>query len=160
MAENENPHDGLTSPAEWNKQYEEGVKFHFPSGLEAMVRPVNVATFVRLAKIPDTLSPIVSKAISGQIDTSNISLEEWAQLYEVYDIFCETCFVWPCAVREIKDPANELLLDNIPDFDKVTLFQFMGYPARTLESFRPFEEKPVDSVVSKSRNKTVPKRTA
>lgn len=150
---------GVTSAAEWRKPREEGVEFHFPSGQRAKVRPVNTDTFIKLGRIPDILSPIVSKAISGELDMNNLTLQELADLTEIYNIFCKTCFVYPRVVDEVQDPENEITPDDIPDFDKVTIFQFMGAPARTLESFRPFEEKPVDSVVSKPRHKTGTKRT-
>lgn len=136
-----------TSAKDWRKAREEGIIFHFPSGMKAVVRPVNVGTFIKLGNIPDILSAVVQKLISQEPDMANTSLEEMSKMQEVYDIFCKTCFVMPRVVDTIKDPDTEILAEDISDVDKQTLFQFLGAPASTLASFRYLPQNVVADLV-------------
>lgn len=128
-----------TSAALWRKPHEEGVLFHFPSGMIARVRPVNMGTFLSHGSIPDMLSGIVSRLISGQLNDTQteLSVDEFRQLNQLQDTFCKSCFIEPQVVDEITDPNTQITPAHIDDNDKATLFAFLGRPAAELASFRP-----------------------
>lgn len=138
-----------TSADKWREAREKGVLFHFPSGFTALIRPVNVGTFIRLGRIPDVLTGLVSQLINGQVADVN-SIETMRNLSEIYDIFCETCFVSPKVVKELSGAPDEILAEDIADTDKQTLFALMGSPASALARFRTESAQPVDAVVGQS----------
>lgn len=134
-----------TSGKEWRRAREEGVLFHFPSGMIARVRPVNLDTFIRYGSIPDVLSGIVSQLVSGGVDPSKMTGDEYLKLMELQNVFCQTCFIEP---RVVMQPAgdDEIGVEDISDEDKGILFAFLGRPASELSSFRPVQAVPVDAV--------------
>lgn len=144
-----------TSAADWRKGREEGVLFHFPSGRLARVRTMNMNTFIRMNKIPEILTTIVESALKGELDFENATLEQMADLQDVYDIYCETCFIEPVVVmKEITDPNTQILAEDIADIDKQTLFNFLGAPASMLAEFRPYQTDDVDDLGSQPSDQT------
>lgn len=137
----------ITSAKDWRKGREEGVVFHFPSGLTARVKPVSVSTFIAVGHIPDILSSIVQKLIGQDAPMADMPLDDMRKAMEVYDIFCKTCFLCPVIVDEVKNTETEITLEDISDTDKQTLFAFMGSPASALAAFRPLTQNTVDDLV-------------
>ena len=140
----------VTSASEWRAGREQGVIFHFPSGLTARVRPINAGAFINMGKIPDTLVAIVERALRGDIDPETLTLEEIGEMHQVYDIFSEAAFVSPRIVKKITDPETQITAEDVSDVDKQTLFQFIGSPASLLASFRPTTPDNVDDMVGQS----------
>lgn len=140
----------FTPAREWRKGREEGVTFHFPSGFEAIVRPVNVDTFIVIGNVPDVLSAIVSQMISGNAASLIETQENQQKMYDIYNAFCKASFIKPRVVdtaADITDTDNEICLEDISDTDKQTLFQFIGAPASLLAQFRPLSQDTVDDLV-------------
>lgn len=153
MTQNGRGVEKATPASEWRKAREEGVLFHFPSGMTAKVRPVNVDTFIKLGEVPDMLTTLVSKLTDTSAATglSKITADDYMKTLGVYNAFCITCFIEPkCVATNPKD--NEISVDDISDTDKQTLFQFLGAPASALARFPGVQEDSVDSVVSEQGN--------
>lgn len=129
----------ITGARGWAKPYTEGVVFHFPSGNKAIVRPVNMDSFILYGGIPDSLTPLVVKMINNEpMDKDQLTREEFLAACELQDVFCMTCFIAPRVVKEVKNADEEITPAMISDMDKAALFGLMGAPASALADFRPF----------------------
>ena len=148
MSRNGNAPEQITPAAEWRRPRQEGVIFHFPSGMKAKVRPVNTDTFIRVGNVPDLLTALVGSITDSGTgeNLTRMAAQEADKQMQIFNAFCVTCFVEPRCVYG--DPnEDEISVDDISDEDKQQLFTYLGKPASALASFRPEQEKPVVSVV-------------
>lgn len=135
----------VTQGAQWRKEMQEGVEMALPSGFKARIRGVNLSTFIEIGNIPDLLTPLVVEMVNGKVDPQNMTIEDYRKYVDIYDAFCETCFVSP---RVVDDPQaeDEIGLEHICDEDKMFVFAFLGRPAMLLESFRQRQNFAMESV--------------
>ncbi len=146
------------TPAEvWRKPQVEGVLLKLPSGNYASIRPVGVDTFLAGAEIPDILTPVVADLISSEkgIRLGDVPISQYMIMMKLFNGFCKSCFVSPSIVDEITDPETQILITDVSENDKAFVFQFLGQPARALESFRRQQEESVANMVGGEGDRTV-----
>jgi hypothetical protein len=125
--------------------HKDGKEILLPSGLSVRLRPVSVSTFIHAGMIPDQLTPLVARIVSGQ--RVMLTPEEQLSQLDILDAFVKTCIVWPRIVDTPTDLDNEISTAMLDEDDKAFIFNFLGMPASTLASFRREEEEPVDGVL-------------
>lgn len=124
----------LTSADEWKKSRIKGYPVRFPSGNTALLRPVGMATLIRLGRLPSFINafrPEDLRADGSMIlgDLSKIEVIE--SYYALLDAIAETCMVSPSIEN------GEITLDDMLDEDKLALYRWFIMPAEKLNSFRP-----------------------
>lgn len=141
----------VTAASDWRKPREEGYIMELPSGKVVRIRPINMATLLKLGKVPQGLVAVAIKVIMGE-DTelpAPQSLEDVQTYLKYYDAICESCLVYPKVVAQpTKD--DEITLEDISSQDKVWLAGWLNRPAAELQSFCEKQASNVDSVDSKS----------
>lgn len=153
----------LTSTADWKKD-SQGVDLEVPSGKTCKVRRKPMDSFLRRGLIPNSLLPLVRKAIKGENmdDTKmeDLTEDQIIQTLELYDIIVVDCVVAPkvfpvphytakdaaegrCAEEQVGqeiplDDRNQdfLYVDEVDQDDKTFIYQFVVGGTRDLESFR------------------------
>lgn len=147
----------VSSVREWHRARVDGVLFQFPSGMVARVRPMSMSAFLKIGSIPDMLTWIVAKMVNGEASIESLPIADYQQTLKIMDAFCVGSFMEPRIVEEITDEANEILIEDVSDIDKQTLFQFIGAPASSLESFRPVTDESLDGLVNSESDGKIPK---
>lgn len=126
-----------TPAVQW-RQANEGKVVELPSGLAARVRPVSADVFVKLGKVPDALTPVITQAILGAgLELKVEKFEDVKTTLQLLDAICELCFVEPKVAVGREPTENEITLDDIPLEDKFALLELFMMPASKLASFRP-----------------------
>lgn len=129
------------SAEEWRAA--QGKVITFPSGLTARVRPVNMAMFVRLGRVPDALvGEVVATLNDAPVDAPPRDVRaELKQSVELLDLVTELAFIEP----KIGNGPDDLSIEFIPEEDKAYLMEFFEKPVRALRSFRISEKGNVQS---------------
>ena len=153
----------VTDAATW-KASAQGVDLEVPSGKTCKVRRKPMDSFLRRGLIPNSLLPLVRKAIKGE-DMDDTKMEDLTedqiiQTLELYDIIVVDCVVAPkvypvpkfrqedvdagrCTPEQVGtevplDDRNQdfLYVDEVDQDDKIFIYQFVVGGTRDLESFR------------------------
>lgn len=133
---------------DWKKPYVEGIEFILPSGKRAKLRPVGIETFIRLGKIPDTLTPYIQQMIA-EPDKAEFpdtrTLEDFLSNMDFLNTFAELCFVEP---KVVDGPATSDAFSawDIAPRDKLAVVQFLNQPVEVLQSFRDIQTGAVEVV--------------
>lgn len=149
----------VTSKSQW-KSSAGGTELEVPSGNVALVRAPGMQVFIEQGLIPNTLMPIVQKAISEKkppkMDELKITDESLAEMVQMIDAIAIYCVIEPALttnknpdgeVIPEKDRDNELLyVDEVDVQDKLFIFQFAVGGVRDLERFRKQQEQVMESV--------------
>ena len=144
-----------------------------PSGKWAQARRVALPTFVQRGMIPNSLMPMISKAInSGELDVQEAAKDLDADMLQdimsLYDVITVECVVQPKVkalpekLEDRLDPEQRspdfLYVDEIDFEDKVFLFQWAVGGTSDVEAFRQEQDgamgvvRPVATVVSPPLN--------
>lgn len=138
-----------SSAAEFRRlrqDWEEGFLFEFPSGMVAQLRPIDVADFIGMDRIPDALTPLIV-AQAERKGTKDPSPDEvLRQDIELVAIFAKRAFVSPRVVDEITDPENEITVADLLPEDRIALTGLLNMPASVLRRFRTEQAGDVEAV--------------
>lgn len=149
----------VTSKSQW-KATSGGTELEVPSGNVALVRAPGMQVFIEQGLIPNTLMPIVQKAISEKkppnMEELEITEESLAQMVEMIDAVAIYCVIEP-ALTTNKNPDGELIpekdrdeellyVDEVDVQDKLFIFQFAVGGVRDLERFRKQQEQAMESL--------------
>lgn len=142
---------GVTSASEW-KRSSEGHELEVPSGKVALVRRMGMQAFISKGVIPNSLMPMVNKAMAtGEMDVAgelgDLDEEKLRDIISLYDAVMLQCVVLPELspipedeegnVVPLKERDQDLLYVDEVDFeDKVFVFQWVVGGTADLESFR------------------------
>lgn len=151
------PKKKTTEVSAWKKQAQ-GVDLPLPSGNVCLVRPVGMQVFMQKGMIPNSLMPIVNKAMQDQKpmemkDLGEMDEQKLSDVMELVDAV--TCFVVTepvvssVATREAierdetltpeerEEKLNStLFVDEVDLDDKMFIFQFSVGGTRDVERFR------------------------
>lgn len=134
----------VTSGKQWREKRAEGVEITLPSGHVARIRPVSMRAFLNLPTIPDTLTPIVRKAVFGD-SADKLNPEDNEKLHDVLDHLCRYAFVSP---RIVDDPQadDEIGIEDLDTTDKWAVYAMLDKAAHEMRSFRFEQARAVESV--------------
>lgn len=150
--------DQVTSPKDWKKK-STNRPLELPSGNTALVRAPGLQVFIEQGFIPNSLMPIVSKAIKKgkppKMDELTVSKETLTELVQMADEVCLYCVVEPPVNPVPKDeegntiPSHKrdedtLYVDEVDMEDKMFIFQFAMGGTANLERFRKGLEADMD----------------
>lgn len=149
----------VTSKAQW-KATTGGTPLEVPSGNVALVRAPGMQVFIEQGLIPNTLLPIVQKAISEKkapdMSKLEINEESLAQMVGMIDAVAVYCVIEPALTKNKDDDGNtiplserdsELLyVDEVDVQDKLFIFQFAVGGVRDLETFREQQKQAMEPV--------------
>lgn len=131
----------------------QGKTVSLPSGMRMTVRTVSFAFFLKMGRIPDSLTPLIQQAMeTGNFtmpDTGDI-LSDLKLTFQLADAITECAAMSPRVLPGdiVPNPDNgEISVDWMDDGDKLALLDLLGMPARKLASFRPKQSADV-AVVS------------
>lgn len=139
----------ITPAAEWKPQT---VLFKLPSGRVVRLRPVEMDVFLRLARIPDSLTPLVLQRfapITGKTTEDDVSdFDALKNTMEFMNIICEFTVVEPKVIldREPDYTRGEISIDDIPFDDKQAITLFFNNPGDALRPFRTGPSSDVEPV--------------
>ncbi len=139
----------LTSWKAIREVREKGVEVTLPiAQLPVRVRGLGLDVFLLSGSIPDSLTPVIVKAINeGEADLGNFDdLQATKDYLQLVNTVAERVLVSP---RVVSDPQadDEISLDDLDFQDKVWLLQFLGKPAAALARFREEQAADVSSVL-------------
>jgi hypothetical protein len=132
---------------EWRKRRQVTKEITFPSGLTAMVRPMDISALLRIDReMPDYVTSLLSEFVNGNvIDSRNV--EYWRGFYGLCEELARAMFVSPRIVDEPRDDQDEISPKDIGENDLLWLFtNLVGKPIEQMSSFRQEQSKPVDTV--------------
>lgn len=134
----------------------QGVEVDMPSGKRVRLRNVTLAMFVKLGKIPDSLSAVIASAVDkGMNKLPDIdNLQTARDFMLLLEAIVELAYLDPKVVSD-RDPdvnAGEIHIDWVPDDDKYACMELLGMAAAELSSFRPEQSGDVESVAAGEDN--------
>lgn len=152
----------MTTPAKvWREPREQGVEIQLLSGNIAVLRPVDVAFFVRVGRIPSVFSGLINDLIEGKVGTTK-SIPEEAKMHPQEWIgflnqLVAAAFVHPRVVdvplgdgsdREVSIPQgdDEISIDDVSYEDKIYIYGLFTRPAHVLKRFREIQIQSLQSV--------------
>jgi hypothetical protein len=165
-----------TTKTQWKKTVG-GTELEVPSGNVALVRRLGLQVFVKKGVIPNSLMPMVNKAISsGEFDVKDelegLNEQMLEDIIALYDAILLECVVEPhvspvpllsqvhvdaglCGPDDIGNPVpyalrdqEELYVDEVDFQDKVFIFQWVVGGTRDVESFRAEQDAAMDALRS------------
>lgn len=130
-----------TPASEWLQPYVEGVILSLPSGNRVKLRPINLDYLMLQGKIPDLLTPLVSKTLwEGELDIDGIAEQNFKMARDLNELLS---IIVPSAMMEPKIylgdgdlPEGSITLEHLPMTDKLAIFQIATQPANNLVHFR------------------------
>ena len=120
--------------AEWRARQQEGEAFTLPSGLEVRLKKVALIDLAQAGQIPTTLRAPVAEMLKRKPDQA-VDLADVEKFGQVLNIVVAAC---------IAEPAD-LKPEELPSFDKQTIFNWANQPAGKLEPFRRQQNGDVES---------------
>lgn len=146
----------VTLGREWRRAREDGILIQFPySGNIALIRPINTSTVIELGFIPDSLTPLANRIVSGQATpqeaANKMTIEDIKEQNRFVDRVVKFAFLDPQIVDEDEVPDNELSehqirIEDVAQVDKSWLMSLLDQPAASLQAFRPQQENDVEPV--------------
>lgn len=141
-----------TSVQQWKKAAQ-GVPLEVPSGNTALVRNVGMQVFLQKGLVPNSLMPIVRKAMSGkdpEIKLDEITEGQLQDMLALFDAVVVHCVVQPAVAplpAEGEERADDVLYVDEVDFDdKQFIFQWVVGGTKDLEKFRAEQAASVESL--------------
>lgn len=132
---------------------EQGVKKTLAGfGRTIRMRPPRLEVLLRGGRVPDILTPLMLKMIYAPLSNAEINdflrnrdntKEAIAQL-DALNILCEEVLLEPRVVQEIKDPASEILIDDLTYLERGWIFKWALLPAEYLAFFRAEQARDVE----------------
>lgn len=142
-----------TAAKQWKGK--QGVDLELPSGNVALVRNPGIQHFLRTGVIPDPLTGMVRKMISGKVDKFDPSelIQDEEQLnatFEMFDKVLVEVVVQP-NVEMPPEPGAErdeevLYADEVDFQDKVFVFQFAVGGTKDLEEYLQRSKQTMDAL--------------
>lgn len=135
-----------TSASAWKQSSRRPIEL--PSGNFAVLRNPGMPTFVKMGIIPNSLQPIIQRAISASDQKPSETPEfgelfrdpqKMSELFEMYDKITVFCFVDPQVhpVPELEERnEDKLYVDEVLMEDKVFIWSWAVGGTADLESFR------------------------
>ena len=120
--------------AEWRARQQEGEAFTLPSGLEVRLKKVALIDLAQAGQIPTTLRAPVAEMLKRKPDQA-VDLADVEKFGQVLNIVVAACIVEPADLKP----------EELPSFDKQTIFNWANQSAGKLE---PFRHQPNGSVES------------
>ena len=111
--------------AEWRARQKEGEAFTLPSGLEVRLKKVALMDLAQAGQIPTTLRAPVAETLKRKPDQP-LDLNDVEKFAQVLDIVVKACIIEPAEL----EPAE------LPNADKLAIFNWANQPAGRLEPFR------------------------
>lgn len=141
-----------SSVQQWKKAAQ-GVPLEVPSGNTALVRNVGMQVFLQKGLVPNSLMPIVRKAMSGKdpdIKLNDITEDQLQDMLALFDAVVVHCVVQP-EVQPVPADGEEraddvLYVDEVDFDDKQFIFQWVVGGTRDLEKFREEQAASLESV--------------
>ena len=147
------------------------VEMRLPSGLVALIRPVDVDFFVRVGRVPSMLAGTINQALDGTLtvkeladkkvpDEATRDNREWITFLNQLTV---CTFVPPRIVdvpmddgREVKSPQgeDELSIDDVSYGDKIYIYGLFTLPAQILRRFHQKQVERLASVEAPASNGT------
>lgn len=126
----------VTTGKQWRRVREEGLEVVLPSGNIARVRNVSFDLFLRIGRIPDSLTPIVVAALNGRgLDLPPVeTMEDAMKNIDFLDGVARSAFVSPRIV-DTPQTDDEIALEDVELEDKLALVGLLGLAARELAPF-------------------------
>lgn len=143
-----------TSARAWKGK--QGVLVELPSGNVARVKTPGMPAFLRAGVIPDTLTPIVRKMMTGKAGQDEVTealqgndqaIEDLLRLYDVVTVeaMVEPA-VLPTPLRNAARDLDALYVDEIAFDDKAFIFSVAVGGTTDLETFRSEQEQALASL--------------
>lgn len=131
------------------------------AGLNVRIRAFDMTILTVLGRIPDGLTPIVSKVIEETLNGSNKAsvlgeiskldrIQRYQRSLEIAAMACQYAFVEPRIVDHPREGENEISIDMIHPNDRMYVYNFLGVPAHKLESFRDEQARNVSALYAES----------
>lgn len=155
----------ITTASVWREAREQGVEVLFPSGNSAVLRPVDVAFFVRVGRIPSVFTALINDLIEGKVGVTNhlpdeakMHPQEWI---EFLNQLVAAAFVHPRIVdvplgeeREVGIPQgeDEISIDDVAYSDKIFVYGLFTRPAHMLKRFREIQIQSLQRVQAPAGN--------
>lgn len=141
------------TPANQWKKASAGTPLQVPSGNTALVRNSGMQVFLTKGLIPNSLLPIVRKAMSGkepEINLDDITEDQLADMVTLFDAITVHCVVEPAVLPvpadgEVRD-SEALYVDDVDFDDKMFIFQWVVGGTRDLEQFRKEQAASMESL--------------
>jgi hypothetical protein len=163
-----------TSAADWKKSAA-GYPLEVPSGNTALVKRVGLQAFVKEGIIPNSLMPMVTKAINtGTFDTKeelgDIDAAKLNDIMKLYDAVTVECVIQPRVIPapvdedgdvipfSLREETEDLYVDEVDFNDKVFIFQFVTGGTSDVASFRAEQDAVVDSLRTEQGVDSAPER--
>jgi hypothetical protein len=141
-----------TPVAEW-KQQAQGKPLEVPSGKTALVRNPGMEVFLRRGLIPNSLMPIVRKAMSGkepELNLEDITEDQLQDMVSLFDAITVYCVVEPKVLPVPADNEERredvLYVDEVDFEDKQFIFQWVVGGTRDVEKFRAEQKVSLESL--------------
>lgn len=154
------PRKKTTSASQWKKTT--GHEVEVPSGNTALVRRQGMQTFLKKGVIPNSLMPLVQKAINdGEFDTKemleSLDLDKLEELIQLYDVIVIECVIEPQVSAIPRDDAgngiplaerdqDKLYVDEVDFEDKQFIFQWVVGGTADVEQFRQQQSAAMDAL--------------
>lgn len=154
----------VTTAKQWKRPAEE---LELPSGNVCLVRRPGMRAFVEGGHVPDLLTDLVQKAISGddknalkEVRSAAADPKKFGQFFEMMDMIVLKSVVQPKVLPAVDDDGNEIpyevrdeeaiYVDDIDQDDKMFIFNFAVGGTRDLERFREEQAELMGSLQSGS----------
>jgi len=141
----------VSGVSEFKEKARQGALVALPSGNQVRIRNPGMQVFLQRGMIPDSLTPIVRKALSGGVEPDEKDLREAMSqsdiegLFKLFDDVVMSTWVQPKVHPVPEDESDRddslLYVDEIEFDDKSFTFQFAVGGVRDLESFREQQEE-------------------
>lgn len=140
------------------KQWSRTVKITLPSGNVAEIRALDIGAFIRLGRIPDTLTPIIELLWNGDNNALRTdTTDEKMRVIEFLNAICMSSFVNPKVIDGEPDyERGEISLDDLTMEDKQAIMALFNAPAQMLERFREEQKNDVEPVRDLQDNPDAP----
>lgn len=162
---------GATSASEWKKKAA-GHELEVPSGNVALVKRVGLQAFVKQGVIPNSLMPMINKAIkTGEFDVKEelgeVDAEKINDILRLYDVVVVECVVQPRVLPapvftaetaesedyigevipfSMREDTDDLYVDEVDFNDKVFIFQWVVGGTSDVEAFRAEQATTLESL--------------
>ena len=141
-----------TPATQWKKSGQ-GVALDVPSGNTALVRNVGMQVFLTRGLVPNSLMPLVRKAMSGKeldLKVDDITEDQLTDMLALFDAVTVYCVVEPAVLPVPADgeerDSTALYVDEVDFDDKQFIFQWVVGGTKDLEKFRAEQAASVESV--------------
>lgn len=125
----------VTTGREWRKQREEGELETLPSGNVARLRKLSLSSLLKRGKIPDPLSGMVQRMMTGQKEVAD-TWEAFQGMLGLLEFICREAFLEPRIVDE-PQADDEISMEDVDFDDRLYVLDKVQKEITLLTPFRP-----------------------